>query len=66
MARRRRKPPSPIAWLLGVIVSVAGSYAVYLASVSAIKDMTKHQVERSQAAIQKIQQQEQERRRQQV
>lgn len=66
MARRRRTPTSLIVWLLGVFISAAGSYAVYLASISAIKDMTQHQVERSQAAIQKIQQQEQERRRQQV
>lgn len=58
MARRRRKPLSPIAWLLVVIISVGGSYAVYRVSVSAIQDMTQHQTEKAQAAIQKLQQQQ--------
>lgn len=63
MAQRRRKPPSPIAWLLSVIISVGGSYAVYRVSASAIQDMTQQQTEKAQAAIQKIQQQQQARQR---
>ncbi|MCM2317826.1 MAG: hypothetical protein NDI93_00675 [Pseudomonas sp.] len=59
MARRRRKPLSPIAWLLAVIISVSGAYIVYQVRVAAIENMAQRQIERSQAAIQKIQQQQQ-------
>ena len=62
MARRRRKPSSPIAWLLGVIISVSGAYIIYQMRVAAIENMAQRQIERSQAAIQKIQQQQQARR----
>ncbi len=63
MARRHRKPLSPIAWLLGVIISVTGSYAVYRVSASVIQDMAQQRTEKAQAAIQKIQQQQQARQR---
>lgn len=58
MARRRRKPLSPIAWLLGVIISISGAYIIYQVRVAAIENMAQRQIERSQAAIQKIQQQQ--------
>lgn len=58
MARRRRTPLSPTAWLLAVSFSVASSYAVYRVSTSAIQNLAAGQVERSQAAVQKIQQQQ--------
>lgn len=56
---RRRKPLSPIAWLLGVIISVSGAYIVYQVRVAAIENMAQRQIERSQAAVQKIQLQQQ-------
>ncbi|MBV2132017.1 hypothetical protein KRX52_04290 [Pseudomonas sp. MAP12] len=59
MARRRRKPLSPISWLLGVIISVSGAYIIYQVRVAAIENMAQRQIERSQAAIQKLQQQQQ-------
>lgn len=59
MARRHRKPLSPIAWLLGVIISVSGAYIVYQVRVAAIENMAQRQIERTQAAVQKIQQQQQ-------
>ncbi|SEJ46259.1 hypothetical protein SAMN05216201_10964 [Pseudomonas linyingensis] len=59
MARRRHKPLSPIAWLLGVIISVLGAYIVYQVRVAAIENMAQRQIERSQAAVQKIQLQQQ-------
>lgn len=62
MARRRRKPLSLIAWLLGVIISVSGAYIIYQVRVATIENMAQRQIERSHAAIQKIQQQQQARR----
>lgn len=62
MARRHRKPLSPIAWLLGVIITVSGAYIIYQVRVAAVENMAQRQIERSQAAIQKIQQQQQARR----
>lgn len=59
MARRRRKPLSPIAWLLGVIISVSGAYAIYQVRVATVENMAQRQIERSQAAVQKIQLQQQ-------
>lgn len=59
MARRRRKPLSPINWLLGVIISVSGAYLIYQVRVAAVENMAQRQIERSQAAIQKIQQKQQ-------
>lgn len=55
-------PPPPIAWVPGVIISVSGAYIVYQVRVAALKNMAKRQIERSHAAIQKIQQQQQARR----
>lgn len=64
MARRRRRPLSPIAWLLGVIISVSGVYTVYQARTAAIENMAQRQIEHSRATTQKLQQQQQARQQQ--
>ncbi|SFP38865.1 hypothetical protein SAMN05216229_10292 [Geopseudomonas sagittaria] len=62
MARRPRKPLSSIAWLLGAIISVSGAYIVYQVRVAGMESRVQQKLERTQAAIQKIQQQQQARR----
>lgn len=59
MARRRRRPLSPIAWLLGVIISVSGAYIAYQIRVAGIESRAQQKIERTQAAVQKMQQQQQ-------
>lgn len=59
MARHRRSPQHPIAWLLGVIISVAGTYAVFRVSVSSIEQLGQQRIEQAKALQQKIQQQQQ-------
>lgn len=59
MARRRRKPHSPIAWLLGMTISVAGTYAVYQVSVASIEQLGKQRIAQAKEAQQRLQQKQQ-------
>lgn len=46
----------PIAWLLGLISSILDAYIIiYQVRVEAVENIAQRQIERSQAAMQKVQ-----------